>query len=115
MSSSDTQARLLIFGTLGIFVVLWLLGVILCREWVKKDLRARGFQPLRVTWRPLGWWRGYYGCCFMARYKDSAGRVHEGRCWTGGFRRGVAWKSDEIVSNDDAAWRSVSFRHRDSK
>jgi hypothetical protein len=102
MSSPDRQAYFLVFCALGIFVVLWCFGVILCREWVKNDLRQRCFRPLSVSWRPFAWWGGFYGCCFVVRYVDSADFVHEARCWTGGFKRGVTWSSDEIVSNDEA-------------
>ena len=98
--SAETRASLGLFSALGIFAVLWALGVILCREWVKNDLRDRCLRPLSVSWRPLAWWGGFYGCSFWVRYVDLAGLVHEARCWTGGFYRGVTWLSDEIVSHD---------------
>jgi hypothetical protein len=80
-----------------IVAALWFLGVVLCRERVKNDLRARSLQPLAVRWRPFGWWGGYYGCCFVVRYVDLSGFVHQARCWTGGVKRGITWYSDEIV------------------
>lgn len=97
MSSPDLQAYLLIAVALGIFSVLYFLGVVLCREWVKNDLRDRYLRPLSVRWRPFALWGGWYGSSFVVRYVDLYGLVHEARCWTGGFSRGVKWDSDEIV------------------
>jgi hypothetical protein len=101
MSLSDRQAYILLTVAFGILALLWLFGVILCREWVKNDLRNRCLRPLSVSWRPFAWWGGYYGCCFVVRYLDLEDLIHEARCWTGGFKRGVTWSWDEIVSHDD--------------
>jgi hypothetical protein len=102
MSSANVQVLLLLSCALGIFALLCSLGALLCREWVKDDLRARHLSPLSVSWRPFGCWGAYYSCRFVVRYVDVAGLVHKARCWTGGFKRGVTWSSDEIVSNDAA-------------
>jgi len=83
-----------IAGVAIIFAALWSLGLLLCREWVKSDLRARSLEPLSVRWRPFANWGGFYGYCFLARFADVSGVVREGRCWTGGFKRGVTWYSD---------------------
>ena len=40
---------------------------------------------------------------FVVRYLDSEDLIHEARCWTGGFKRGVIWSWDEIISHEDAA------------
>jgi len=62
MTSADQRVYVLLSTVLGIVAVLWFLGVVLCREWVKNDLREKCFRPLSVRWCPFGWWGGYYGC-----------------------------------------------------
>ena len=98
MSSPDQQVYVLVSAVLGIVTLLWFLGVVLCREWVKNDLHEKCFRPLSVRWCPFGWWGGYYGCCFKVLYVDLNGLIHAARCRTGGFRQGVRWNSDEVIA-----------------
>jgi len=117
MSSPDQVVYVLVSAVLGIVTLLWFLGVVLCREWVMNDLHEKCFRPLSVRWCPFGWWGGYYGCCFKVLYIDFNGLVHVARCWTGGFRQGVRWKTDEViaektpedVAEDKSANRPLTF------
>ena len=97
MSSADQQVYVLLSTVLGIVAVLWFLDVVLCLELVKNDLREACSRSLIVRWCPFGSWGGYYGCCFKVLYIDFNGLVHTARCWTGGFRRGVIWMTDEAI------------------
>ena len=97
MSSADQQVDVLLSTVLGIVAVLWFLDVVLCRELVKNELREACSRSLIVRWCPFGSWGGYYGCCFKVLYIDFNGLVHTARCWTGGFRRGVIWMTDEAI------------------
>ncbi len=81
----------------GIVAVLCTLAVVLCREWVKTDLRERGFCPLRVRWRPLAFWTDGLTCGFDVRYSDLRGLIHKARCWTYWHRPSVTWEADEII------------------
>src|SRR5204863_8215298 len=56
MPADDIGPYLRLVAAIGIFAVLWLLGLLLAREWVKSDLIGRGFRPVRVRWSPLSWW-----------------------------------------------------------
>ena len=95
--SAEARAYLGLFSALAIFAVLYTLGVILCREKVKNDLRDRCLRPLSVRWRPLAWWGSFYGSSFVVRYLDLQDSIHEARCWTDSLCP-VVWSSDEIVS-----------------
>ena len=97
MSPADRQVYVSLALVLVIFAALWFLGAVLHREWVKRDLRDKGFRPLSVRWHLFGWWGGFYGSCFVACYVDSAGLIHRGRCWVEGVGRGVVWRSDEVI------------------
>lgn len=99
MNSGNRQAYVSLALVFVMFAAMWSLGVVLHREWVKKDLRDRGFRPLSVRWRLWGWWGGFYGSCFLVRYVDSAGLIHRGRCWVEGIGQAVVWRSDEIIGD----------------
>lgn len=73
------------------------LAVVLCREWVKTDLRQRMCAPLRVPWRPFAWRTNRLTCAFGVVYSDVHGLVHRAVCWTYWHRPSVTWDSDEIV------------------
>ena len=69
-----------------------------------RDKSQKGVTGVR--WCPFGSWGGHYGCCFKVLYIDFKGLVHIARCWTGGFRRGVLWTTDEVIREktpEDAA------------
>jgi hypothetical protein len=83
---------------LGIVAVVWALNILMCREWVKRDIRARGLRPVRVRWKPLAWWP-LYGPAFRVRYEDPAGSLHEvlygvSMWWY------VRWRDDRIIAAD---------------
>lgn len=75
--------------------VVWMLMVLLCRSWVRREIIERGFTPLSVRWRFFA--TSKMICRFKARYTDSEGRIHEARCKTSWYRPDVTWESDEIV------------------
>jgi len=75
--------------------VLWSLAVVLCREWVKSDLRNRICQPISVRWRFFASTR--IACAFKVIYSDVRGQIHRATCCTYWHRRGVTWESDEII------------------
>ena len=78
-----------------IIAVLWFLAVVLCREWVKSDLRDRVCQPVSVRWQ---YFSGLPNtCAFKVIYSDFRGQIHRATCWTHWHRPSVTWQSDEIV------------------
>ena len=81
-----------------IVAVLVFLAVVLCREWVKSDLREKMCEPIRIRWRPFAWRTNRLTCAFKVMYSDFEGRVHRGTCWTYWHRRSVTWDGDEIIS-----------------
>ena len=80
-----------------IVAALEFLAVILCREWVKGDLRERMCAPIHIRWRPLSWRTNGLACAFTVLYSDLDGRLHRGWCWTYWHRPSVTWERDEIV------------------
>ena len=87
---------------LGIVAVLWALSVLLCREFVKSDLRDRIYTPIRVRWRPFAASR--LKCRFKVMYSDYRGEIHRATCETSWHRRDVRWFDDEIIGErDDSA------------
>ena len=78
-----------------IVAVLGYLFVVLCREWVKNDLRDRLCQPLSVRWRFFVSPR--IVCSFHVRYADMNGHIHRAACWTYWHRRDVTWEADQII------------------
>lgn len=98
MTTEDIRVWLNIAVAVGIVAVLWLLGVLLCREWVKSDLRRRVFEPRSVRWRPLASWE--FSCAFNVVYTDFHGHVHRARCWTPWHRPSVFWEEDEVIGHD---------------
>ena len=80
-----------------IVAVLWFLAVILCREWIRRDLAARLCQPIQIRWRPFAWRTNWLTCSFRVLYSDIHGRVHRSVGWTYWLRPDVTWESDEII------------------
>jgi len=86
---------------IGLQVFLW---VILCREWVKRDLRERMCRFIRIRWRPFGGSR--VSCSFKVAYSDLSGQIHRAICRTYWHRRSVTWRDDRIIgysSQNDSA------------
>ena len=81
----------------GIVAVLWTLAVMLCREWVKSDMRERMLTPIHIRWCPFSWRTNRLTCAFSVAYSDQNGRIHRATCWTYWYRREVKWETDEIV------------------
>lgn len=79
-----------------IVAVLWFLAVVLCREWVKADLRDRLCQPVSLRWR---YWTWTPQCAFQVIYSDVRGRIHRATCWTHWHRRNVTWEKDEVIDH----------------
>jgi hypothetical protein len=75
------------------------LAVVLCREWVKSDLRQRMCQPLRIRWRPFAWRTNLLTYSFRVLYLDVHGQTHQSICWTYWHRPSVTWDSDEIIDH----------------
>jgi hypothetical protein len=73
-------------------VFLW---VILCREWVKRDLREKMCNIIRIRWRPFGGSRLF--CSFRVDFSDLSGQIHRAICSTYWHRRSVTWDDDTIV------------------
>jgi len=82
---------------LFIVAVLVFLAVVLCREWVKRDLAGRMCAPIRIRWRPFAWRTNWLTCSFRVLYSDIQGRVHRSICWTYWLRPSVTWLDDEII------------------
>lgn len=82
-----------------IAALLWFLAVVLCREWVKTDLRRRMCEPRRIRWRPFAWRTNWFTCSFRVVYSDLHGQVHRAICWTYWLRPSVTWESDEIIDH----------------
>jgi hypothetical protein len=80
-----------------IVAALWFLSAVLCREWVKADLRKRMCKPLRIRWRPFAWRTNKVTCSFRVIYSDFRGQIHRSICWTYWHRPNVAWGADEII------------------
>ena len=77
----------------AIIIFIQFLSIILCREWVKSDLRRRICEPVSVRWQPFTWWP-LWGPAFRVFYKDAAGIVHAARCGLPAWRRPVVWRED---------------------
>jgi hypothetical protein len=84
---------------LVIVAVLWSLAVVLCREWVKTNLRERSCKATRVRWRPFAWRTNHFTCSFRVLYSDSHGQNHRAICWTYWHRSSVTWDKDEIIGH----------------
>lgn len=74
----------------AIVAVLWTLFVILCREWVKRDLRERGYTPVKIRWRPLASSRAR--CAFHVIYVDETGLIYRAHCRTSWIRPSISWR-----------------------
>jgi len=98
MTPDNLRLCLNLSAIAGIVAVLWFLGVMLCREWVKNDLRQKVFEPLSVRWRPFASSRVF--CAFNVVYADFGGFIHRARCWTYWHRREVCWEDDEVLAHD---------------
>jgi hypothetical protein len=72
-----------------VVAALWTLSVLLCRQWVKNDLRRRMCQPISVRWRWLASTK--ITCHFNVVYSDWNGEVHHARCWTYWHWPRVTW------------------------
>ncbi len=79
---------------LGVFH--WL-RFILCREWVKSDLRLKTCKPMSVRWRPF--LTTLVTCAFEVVYSDFRGQIHRSIGRTYWWRRRVTWDCDEIIDH----------------
>ncbi len=73
------------------------LAVVLCREWVKRDLQRRTCAAVRIRWRPFAWRTNWLACSFRVVYSDFRGQIHRAICWTYWHRPSVTWDTDEII------------------
>ena len=83
-----------------IVAVHWVLAIVFCREWVKRDLRDRSCQPLSIRWLYAfreRIWRNRLRYAFKVTYADFRGETHRALCWTPWMRREVIWRDDEII------------------
>jgi len=62
-----------VLAIVGIVAVLWLLHILLAREWVKTDIIDRGFTPVSVRWKPFFWWLAC-GPVFRVTYSECGRR-----------------------------------------
>jgi hypothetical protein len=83
-----------------IVAVAWLLNILLCREWVKRDVIARGLRPVRVRWKPFTLWP-IYGPAFRVLYEDATGSIHEVLYGVCAWWR-VRWRDDRVVAATEA-------------
>jgi hypothetical protein len=97
MSSDEIRPYLLLVAACGIVALLWLLSVILCREWIKADLVKHGLTPLHIRWRP--WLCATNRCRFEVHYLDADGGLHRSVAVTGWHGRKVRWEGDEIIDD----------------
>jgi hypothetical protein len=79
----------------AIIVILWVLAVLLCREWVKRDLAAQLRRPITIQWRPRRTPMSY--CGFRVYYIDPWGQVHDAFCIVRWLGPPVKWIEDEIA------------------
>ncbi len=84
-----------IAAVLALAAALHTLGIILCREWVKRDLYDRVCRPMRIRWNPL--WSTRFSCSFKVTYVDYGGLIHRAQCWTPWLGRRVVWETDEVI------------------
>jgi len=94
--NDDTGVYLRLLGVFAIVAALWALSLVLAREWVKVDLRARGLRPIRVRWRPFTSWP-LCGPEFRIIYADPAGCIHGAHCGFPNWRRRAVWRKDDVV------------------
>jgi len=98
-----TAEKLTAYGLIAlcfcIVAVLQLLAVVLCREWVKRDLQVKLCQPIQIRWRPFGLRTNSITCSFRVLYSDLHGRVHRAIAWTSWLRPNVNWEQDEIIDD----------------
>jgi len=80
-----------------IVAALWFLAVVLCREWVKSDLRKRMCEPVRIRSRPFASRSNRLTCSFKVVYSDFRGQIHRAIRWTYWHRPSVTWDTDEII------------------
>lgn len=83
----------------SIVAILVFLAVVLCREWVRSDLRQKICQPIYIRWRPLAWRTNWLTCSFRVLYSDVHGQIHRRICWTYWLRPNVTWDRDEIIDH----------------
>ena len=95
MSPDQIRVSLTIGAVVAIVGLLQFLAVILCREWVKNDLRRNLSHPLSIRWRPFASSDGL--CRFSVTYIDAGGLVHRTRCWTDWHRPNVTWEQNDVV------------------
>lgn len=87
----------------GIVALLFLLNLVLMREWVKEDLRKRGAVPESIRWSLLGPGLGarwsYFGTFYKVRYRTLLGIRHEGFVLVPPASWGkVRWIVDDVVN-----------------
>lgn len=97
MSSNEMRSYLLIAVAVGIALLLWILWIVLCREWIKTDLHEKGLSPMRVRWRP--WASSSTWCHFEVHYLDADQRLHRAQVATTWHQKNVVWDSDEDIDD----------------
>jgi hypothetical protein len=98
----DARAYFLLTIAIGIFILLWFLGAMARREWVKTELLEKSCKPTRIWWVPFAYWAPFFpfffGPAFLVIYTDSNGFVHKAKCWTSNVSpRKVVWAKDELI------------------
>ncbi|HXD00330.1 MAG TPA: hypothetical protein VN048_13390 [Verrucomicrobiae bacterium] len=91
MSALDLGIYLRVLAIVGIVAVLWLLHLLLAREWVKTDIIDRGFTPVSIRWKPFAWWLAC-GPVFRVTYSDTTGAIHHAECGLPNGFKPVRWR-----------------------
>ena len=92
LGSEEVRPFILVAMVPAIVLLLWALGVVLCREWVRQELEEKGFVPEAIRWRFFA--SGRLACCFTAVYRDAGGVQHRARCSTLRHRHEVRWETE---------------------
>jgi hypothetical protein len=92
------------------------------RAAVKRYLRQRGCQPIKVRWLIFAWWCPWIpvgpsvwalATAFRVIYSEPNRLIHKAFCWVGydvgvvvapifsGFSRRIEWVKDEIIAPKD--------------
>jgi hypothetical protein len=91
MSTPDLGIYLPLLAIVGILAVLWLLHVLLAREWVKTDIIDRGLMPVSIRWKPFSWWV-VCGPAFRVTYSDVTGAIYHAECGLPNWLKPVRWR-----------------------
>jgi len=105
---------------LGAVFLWWFLLAMFRRVGVKRYLRQRGCEPMKIRWLIFAWWYPWIpmgpsvwvmGTAFQVIYSDPNRFIHKAYCWVGydvglvfaslfsnsSFPRRIEWVKDEII------------------